>query len=369
MNVYQQPTMIPKVNSITNEFFNGIPLVNNGLPCSPPESLSSLQDEFANPTSASYYNIDEDEAIYNLNLNNPVMSTPMTTPMQQSPQPLQLSPQHQLQVPAQQPYILPQQYQQRPSTSTSPFIQTQNIVVPSGNYSPYMSGTIVLNYNVNSMRSFLGRPIVPMLQSMTGGQGPTIPSTGFNDVGQLQDWLREKFLSQDWNEEMESYSVVDQDERFELRPIYEDINQNQYSVRQKFEVILHRAEFASSPSSVHGGDFQTYDYEDKHSMEMENLTTYSDTGSNRSSVADFDPTDIFLNKIYAFVRRFIRNLPWLRENFLANWKRSSSPLETFSDGVFSDVVVEVRKISSYSPYQDLKLVQNNEELIKGRLFF
>ena len=61
---------------------------------------------------------------------------------------------------------------------------------------------------------------------------------------------------------------------------------------------------------------ETYDYEGKYNMEMENLTNYSETGSNRSSVADFDPTDIFLNKIYAFVRRFIRNLPWLQENFL-----------------------------------------------------
>ena len=85
---------------------------------------------------------------------------------------------------------------------------------------------------------------------------------------------------------------------------------------------------------------------------------------------DFDPTDIFLNKIYAFVRRFTRNVPWLRENFLTNRAiPSSMGLDTFNDGVFSDVVVEVRKISSYAPYQDLKLVQNNHELIKGRLFF
>jgi hypothetical protein len=317
-----------------------------------------------------------------LNLNNPVIPTSTGSQFlqQNSPQSLHLSPQHhQLQIPVQQPpqvsYILPpqQQYQSSPnSAGTSPFVQTQNIVIPPGNYSPYMSGTIVLNYNLNAMRSFLGRAIAPILQSMTGGQGPQIPVTGFNDVGQLQDWLREKFLRQEWTEEMESYSVVDPEERFELRPIFEEPNQQHFSIRQKFEVILHRVEFASSPSSVHGGDFPTYDYEDKHSMEMENLTNYSDAGSNRSSVADFDPTDIFLNKIYAFVRRFIRNLPWLRENFLANLRRSS-PMDTFndgvfSDGVFSDVVVEVRKVSSY-PYQDLKLVQNNEELIKGRLFF
>jgi hypothetical protein len=333
------------------------------------------KDDFANPSSVPYYNVDEDEVIYNLNLNNPVIPTSTGNGSQflqqgSPPQQLQLSPQPlSLQVPTQQPpYILTQQYQQRPNP-TSPFVQPQNIVIPPGNYSPYMSGTIVLNYNLNSMRPFLGRTIAPILQSMTGGQGPAIPSTGFNDVGQLQNWLREKFLSQDWTEEMESYSVVDPEERFELRPIFEEVNQHHFSVRQKFEVILHRVEFASSPSSVHGGDFQTYDYEDKHSMEMENLTNYSETGSNRSSVTDLDPTDIFLNKIYAFVRRFIRNLPWLRENFLANWKRTSSPLDTFNDGVFSDVVVEVRKISSYNPYQDLKLVQNSEELIKGRLFF
>lgn len=338
----------------------------------------SSKDEFANP-SASYF-VDDEDPIYNLNLNNPVIPTSTGSQylQQGSPQSLHLSPQNQLQVPAQQQpsvsYILPSPQYQRPpnSAATSPFVQTQNIVIPSTNYSPYMSGTIVLNYNLNAMRPFLGRTIAPLLQSMTGGQGPQVPTTGFNDVGQLQNWLREKFLSQEWTEEMESFSVIDPEERFELRPIFEEPNQQHFSARQKFEVVLHRVEFASSPSSVHGGDFQNFDYDDKHSMEMENLTNYSDAGSNRSSIADFDPTDIFLNKIYAFVRRFIRNLPWLRENFLANWRRS--PMDTFndgvfSDGVFSDVVVEVRKISSYSPYQDLKLVQNNEELIKGRLFF
>ncbi|GBB97552.1 hypothetical protein RclHR1_00300031 [Rhizophagus clarus] len=333
------------------------------------------KDEFANP-SAPYFV--EDEDVYNLNLNNPVIPTSTGSQFLQSPpQSLQLSPQHQYQVPPppQQPsvsYMLPQQqYQRSPnSAGTSPFIQTQNIAMSSGNYSPYMSGTIVLNYNLNAMRSFLGRQIAPLLQSMTSGQGPQVPVNGFTDVVQLQNWLRDRFLSQEWTEEMESYSVVDPDERFELRPIIEEPNQQHFCVRQKFEVILHRADFVSSPTSVHGSDFQTYDYDDKHSMEMENLTTYSETGSNRSSVADFDPTDVFLNKIYGFVRRFIRNLPWLRENFLANWRRSMDLNEgIFSDGVFSDVVVEVRKISSYNPYQDLKLVQNNEELIKGRLFF
>jgi len=337
---------------------------------------------YQNPP-APYY-IEDDEVLYNLNLNNPMIptstgATPQQFALQQGGSPqqvaqqLQLSPQP-IHMSAQQPqvsYLLPHQYQQHPnSAETSPFNQPQNLVLPSGNYSPYMKGTIVLNYNLNGMRPFLGRQMVPILQSMTGGSGPMVPPSGFNDVAQLQNWLREKFLSQDWSEEMETYSVVDPDERFELRPVYEDVNHH-FSVRQKFEVILHRAELPSSPSSVHGGDFQAYDYEDKHNMEIENLTNYSETGSNRSSVIDFDPTDIFLNKIYAFVRRFIRNVPWLRENFLTNRAiPSSMGLDAFNDGVFSDVVVEVRKISSYAPYQDLKLVPNNhEEFIKGRLFF
>ncbi|RIA94583.1 hypothetical protein C1645_817744 [Glomus cerebriforme] len=339
--------------------------------CQP--TMTSKDEGFPNTTTPYYF---EEEDFFNLNFNNnPVIPTSTGSQYlhQNSPHPLHLSPQQQIPIPPQSavPYILPHQQYPRPnSTETSPFVQTQNIVIPPGNYTPHMSGTIVLNYNLNGMRPFLGRNIVPFLNSMTGGQGPAVPESGFSDVSQLQNWLKEKFLSQDWTEEMETYSVIDPEERFELRPVYDEVNH--LSVKQRFEVILHRVEYSSSPSSVHGGDFQTYDYEDKHSMEMENLTNYSDTGSNRSSVVDFDPTEIFLNKIYAFVRRFIRNLPWLRENFLANWKRSSSPLDTFNDGVFSDVVVEVRKIyTPYSQAQDLKLIQNNphEELIKGRLFF
>ena len=171
-------------------------------------------------------------------------------------------------------------------------------------------------------------------------------------------------MNQDWSEEMES-SYEDEKFEFELRPIFEEVSQHHFSVRQKFEVILHRADFSSSPTSVHG-DFQSYDnYEDKHNMEA----NFSETGSNRSSIIDYDPTDIFLNKIYAFVRRFIRNVPWLRENFLTNRARSPMGFDSLNDGVFSDVVVEVRKTSAYTPYQDLKLAQNNEDVIKGRLFF
>lgn len=315
------------------------------------------------PTTYGY--MEDDEVLFNMDLTNPVIPTSTGTSQQfalqqqNSPQSLQLSPQPiQVSAPAQVPYMLAQQYQQPNTSEATPFIQTQNLGLPSGNYSPYMKGTIVLNYNLNGMRPFLGRQMAPILQSMTGGQGPIIPVEGFSNVAQLQDWLREKFLNQEWTEEMESY---DQDEKFEfeLRPIYEEVPQHHFVVRQKFEVILHRADFTSSPTSVHGGDFQSYDYDDKH---------FSETSSNRSSIIDCDPTDIFLNKIYAFVRRFVRNTPWLRENFLTNRVRPS-PLGLDSDGVFSDVVVEVRKISSYSPYQDLKLVQNNEDFIKSRLFF
>lgn len=166
------------------------------------------------------------------------------------------------------------------------------------------------------MRPFLGRQMALILQPITGGQGPMMPLEGFSDVAQLQDWLREKFLNQDGQNQDENF-------KFEIRPIFEEVLQHHFIVRQKFEVILHRAIFISSPNNIHVGDF-TYDYDYKH------------------FIIDCDPTE------------------------------SSSPLGIdlfINNGVFSGVVVEVRKISSCTLYQDLKLVQNNEEIIKGRLFF
>lgn len=338
----------------------------------------AAKEEFVN-NSSSYY-LEDDDTLFNMNLTNPMMPPtsaaqyplPQGSPLQMSQQVAQLSPPQshlspqQVQIPA--PYLLQQHYHHPTSTATSPYIQTENTVFHSENYSPYMRGTITLNYNLNGMRPLLGRQIVPILQAMTVGNGPIIPPTGFTDIGNLQAWLREKLSSQDWTEESE------QDERFELRPIIEDVNQQSYSLRQRFEVILHRVEFASSPTSAHG-DFHSYEFEEKPHIDMDNYTNYSETGSNRSSIIEIDPTDIFLNKVYSFVRRFIRNHSWLRENFLMNL-RVRSPLMpmgfgTFNDGVFSDIAVEVRKTYSYTPYQDVKLISNNhhEEFVKGRLFF
>lgn len=51
----------------------------------------------------------------------------------------------------------------KPPRKNFTFVQTQNIVTPPGNYSPYISGTIILNYNLNATRSFLGKAVAPIL--------------------------------------------------------------------------------------------------------------------------------------------------------------------------------------------------------------
>ncbi|CAG8586112.1 5610_t:CDS:1 [Racocetra persica] len=87
------------------------------------------------------------------------------------------------------------------------------------------------------------------------------------------------------------------------------------------------------------GDFKPYndlnqfDDDDQHSG-----------NSNRSSI-DIGPMDTFLHKIYAFVRKFMGDVPWLRDNFILNFKRTTSISMYFDIScyeVLSDAV-EIRR--------------------------
>ncbi|CAG8696408.1 4819_t:CDS:1, partial [Acaulospora morrowiae] len=106
-------------------------------------------------------------------------------------------------------------------------------------------------------------------------------------------------------------------------------------------------------------DCQYVEKDDKRTINLNNYyASYSD--SDRSSVMpEIDPVDVFMNKIYAFVRRFKRNVLWLGENFLANSLVRGTPFST-SDGVLSDVTVEIKPTNMQIP---------NEVALKGRILF
>nr|CAG8527009.1 1721_t:CDS:2 [Entrophospora candida] len=191
-------------------------------------------------------------------------------------------------------------------------------VSPSTNDGTYeipstvMESTVTFNYNLDVSKQLLGESMAPLLQSLTDNSiYPKIPTIGFSSLDELQNWIRDAFINQIRNN--------DDEERYEIRHIFT----NDLSV-QKFEIISNQPEFnVSSPSSP----------------ELAN------NNINNNNCNEETPSDAFLNKIYSYIRKFKKNLPWLRENFLSILKASqqSSNNNSFSftfdiDGVISDVI-------------------------------
>ncbi|CAG8786824.1 29055_t:CDS:2 [Gigaspora margarita] len=265
---------------------------------------------------------------------------------------------------AQQPYILQQQCQQIPQSSPlmnrniyNSVIQPVSPVIDNNNC---MRATITLNYNLNGLAQMAQQMTDPLmiqyLQSVTKGAGPSLPPNGFVNVSQLQVnvsqlqfWIYEKILalSQEWICDPEQPYVFDPEEKLKLRLIDEQQGQFSYVIRQQFDVVIDRAEYNSGDGFDHqNGDYKPFD----------DLNQYDDDrhseNSNRSSI-DLDSTDIFLQKIYAFVRKFMKDVPWLRENFLKN----HSPF----------LYSPQQNRPSYPVNNDMYDSQN--DIVKGRLCF
>ncbi|CAG8443932.1 5354_t:CDS:2 [Scutellospora calospora] len=263
-----------------------------------------------------------------------------------------------------QSYMLPQQCQPQSSAYInrnlfdSPLQPTSPVSID--NYTLPMRSTITLTYNWNGLLQIMEPTLIPYLQSFTKGAGPALPINGFVNVIQLQNWICEKFiaLSQEWKgDSNDQLYVLDPEERLKLRPITDfnqSLQQGSFPERQQFEVTIDRAEYISD-EQIQIRDFKTFD--DSNSM------------------------DIFLNKIYAFVRRFLKDVPWVRENFPLNFRRA--PLNTIDfdpcDGLF-EVTVEVRKNQSplfYSQQQNRTIFPINNDMyesqndvtVKGRFVF
>nr|CAG8577049.1 12773_t:CDS:2 [Entrophospora candida] len=178
-------------------------------------------------------------------------------------------------------------------------------VSPSTNDGTYeipstvMESTVTFNYNLDVSKQLLGESMAPLLQSLTDNSiYPKIPTIGFSSLDELQNWIRDAFINQIRNN--------DDEERYEIRHIFT----NDLSV-QKFEIISNQPEFnVSSPSSP----------------ELAN------NNINNNNCNEETPSDAFLNKIYSYIRKFKKNLPWLRENFLSILKASqqSSNNNSFS---------------------------------------
>ncbi|CAG8463050.1 7687_t:CDS:2 [Racocetra fulgida] len=286
-------------------------------------------------TNGSFLN---DSSFLGLNVENPTVPIALVSSTQYVPTRF---PTPQLaQIPTspnsvQQSYILPQQRQQI-STQSSPLI------------------------NQNTLTSFL--------QPASPGTGPMIPPNGFANVSQLQLWIHEKIiaLSQEWRGEADQSYVLDPDERLKLRMVDYEQQGQFYVAQQQFDVEIERSEYTSGNNfDQQTGDFKPYndlnqyDDDDRHS------------GNSNPSSIDIDPMDTFLHKIYAFVRKFMRDVPWLRDNFMLNFNITC-------DGVLSDVAVEIRRNqpSLFYPQQNrqqLFSVQNDiyesqNDIVKGRLF-
>ncbi|CAG8526896.1 28315_t:CDS:2 [Racocetra persica] len=293
-------------------------------------------------TNGSFLN---DGSFLGLNVESPTVPIALVSGTQyvptrfQTPQLAQIPPTSPNSV--QQSYMVPQQRQQI-STQSSPLI------------------------NQNTLTSFL--------QPASPGAGPMIPPSGFATVTQLQLWIYEKIiaLSQEWRGEADQSYVLDPDERLKLRMVDYEQQGQFYVAQQQFDVEIECSEY----TSVNTGDFKPYndlnqyDDDDRHS------------GNSNPSSIDIDPMDTFLHKIYAFVRKFMRDVPWLRDNFMLNFRRTPSIAMDYDitcDGVLSDVAVEIRRNqpSLFYPQQQnrqqLFSVQNDiyesqNDIVKGRLF-
>ncbi|CAG8530134.1 hypothetical protein C2G38_2034780 [Gigaspora rosea] len=324
------------------------------------------------------YDYFNDNSLVGMNFENLVPNS-QYSPMRYQPQQLAQLQQNLVQ----QPYILQQQQCQQIQQSSplmnrniynNPVMQPVSPVVSIDNNS--MRATITLNYNMTGLAQMAQLMMDPLLiqylQSVTKGGGPILPPNGFVNVTQLQIWIYEKILalSQEWICDPEQPYVVDPEEKLKLRLIDE---QGQFAygvIRQQFDVVIDRAEY---------GDFdhQTGDYKP-----FDDLNQYDDDrhseNSNQSSI-DLDPSDIFLQKIYAFVRKFMKDVPWLRENFLLSIRDYNNYNTINCDGVISDVAVEIRKNQSpllYSQQQNRPsfpvnndIYDSQNDIVKGRLCF
>lgn len=235
-----------------------------------------------------------------------------------------------------------------------------------------MKATVTLNYNLSGMNLLLEPVILPHIQAMANNNNcnNSIPHTGFTGIFDLREWLKRKFTEQEWSDETDNTFVIDPDEKF---CIMDSSQQN--PIQQKFTIILLRPENFSSPVASCNGDHDDFEH-GQFGGEDENtdIDSHTSRGSNRSSVIlEIDHTDIFLNKVYAFVRRFIKNVPWLRENFAMSLRTRypAIPLEA----AFSDVVVEVRKdnpIRRFNHHHNNPVTFNqqipDETVAKGRMF-
>ncbi|CAG8435734.1 6214_t:CDS:2 [Diversispora eburnea] len=355
--------------------FNGNPklprLIVSFVPkCCDPDYYSTLG--FAPQQHQEPYYLEDD--IYN-NFNNPMITTPSeklilpTTPVEQqshlSPcQQQQFSHHNQVQ---QEFYHSPNSYPISPqyqhtqhvqhTQAQSPFMNS-NVMIQQvmGSYVPYMQATVTLSYNLNGMH-----------------------------IAHLQEWLKYKFMKQEWNDETDNICVIDPDEKFEIMesPLSPQ-NINNFSIQQKFTVILHRPEYSSSPITTNNSDHDDFEHSqysgEDDTTDLDSHASYNSNiggeGSNRSSmVLEVDHTDIFFNKVYAFVRRFIKNVPWIRENFAMHLRPRGingipSPMGFgFSEVAFSDVTVEVRRNNSLpsTPYTNRKFNNPDEIVAKGRM--
>ncbi|RHZ75944.1 hypothetical protein Glove_208g110 [Diversispora epigaea] len=343
----------------------------------------------------SYYLEDD---IYNNFNNNPMIATPPEkiilppTPVEQQPH---LSPCQQQQFSHPEFYQSPTSYPISPqyqhthhvqhAQSQSPFMNSnvmiQQVMVP------YMRATVTLSYNLNGMRLLLEPMVLPMLMSIanTNNDGLIVPPTGFTDIAHLQEWLKRKFMRQEWNDETDNMCVIDPDEKFEIMDSsLPQQNINNFSIQQKFTVLLYKPEFSSSPTATSNSehdDFEQSQYggEDDNT-DLDSHASYNSNigagNSNRNStVLEVDHTDIFFNKVYAFVKRFIKNVPWIRENFAMHLRARGitgvpSPMGfEFSEGAFSDVTVEVRKNNFLpsTPYTNRKFNNNNNQQIPDEI--
>jgi hypothetical protein len=212
----------------------------------------------------------------------------------------------------------------------------------SDDFVPLMKATVSFNYNASGLRHILNRDMAPVLMAMTTGAGPQFPAAGFNDVTQLFEWLRDKFVSL-YNDDTTLAGMLDPAyEQWELRPIDEG---NGASLSQQFEIVM----LCKAAPQHHHHHHHPSPVLSSASDELYSDTS-SDTASNAGSAVEVPTTDAFLNSVYAFVRMHIKQLPWLREGFAA------FAMSTL-DGVMQDVVVQVQDIRS------------GTDLPKGRLFF
>ncbi|CAG8462496.1 5313_t:CDS:2 [Paraglomus occultum] len=221
------------------------------------------------------------------------------------------------------------------------------------NYIPYKRAIVTFNYNINGLRRLMGPIIAPILHAMTAGSPHQFPLAGFTDVSLLLFWIRHFFISSlDQKQDPSLGGILDPtNELVQVIPF--DNEANELFLHQRYEIVFKRL-YHPSPtlSSV---------------SSISSASTYMPVGGPTVGNGDFATTEFnFEDDV------FTRKMPWTKEGF--------SYFEAVGNGVFHDVVVEMRRdddgISSLLDLNTLDVQQPllssadaEDNLVRGRLFF